>query len=168
MSKLTLKDMVLIPVLAATLYAQQLFLSFIPNIQLTTLLILVYTKTLGFKRTALIVTIHTILYNFLNPLGPMLPIFLPFMLISWFLYIGINKLVNNNIIILSFIGLFFGFFHGWILAIPSVISFETPFWIYIYYDLPFELAMGVSGFFTILWIYPPLYLFINQNLKKNS
>ena len=56
-----IKDIVLTSILVAILFVQEQILSFLPNIQLTILLIVLFTKTVGFKKTAVIVIIHTLL-----------------------------------------------------------------------------------------------------------
>jgi hypothetical protein len=46
--KTLIKDTALIAICAAVLLAQQIAFSFLPNVHLTTLLIVIYAKTLGF------------------------------------------------------------------------------------------------------------------------
>ena len=56
------KDIVLIGLLAALLKSSQMILSFLPNIEIVSLLILIFAIRLGSKRTVYI----TVLFSILN------------------------------------------------------------------------------------------------------
>ena len=87
MKKITIKDMVIIAVCTAILFVQEELLSFLPNIQFTVFLIVLYSKKLGFFKTSFIVIIHTILDNLF--MGSFNIIYFPFMLLGWLLIIFI-------------------------------------------------------------------------------
>lgn len=163
--KRVLRDIVLMPILAAILYVQQIALAFIPNVQLTTLLILLYTKVLGFKKSSLIMILHIVAYNFLNPYGPALPTHLPFFIAAWLLFIGVVRISGNNTYLLAFISFIYGFVYGWILAIPAVYIADIPFVPYIIADIPFEIIMAVSNFVTVLWLYERLKVVLEDLLS---
>jgi energy-coupling factor transport system substrate-specific component len=151
-----IKDMTLVAACAAILFAQQVMLSFLPNIQFTTLLVILYTKVLGFKRTTLIVVIHVVVIAFLSPAGSINPIHLPAMLIGWMLIpILLSTFLKhlNHAFGLSIFGLIFGFVYGWIFIPFSVFLLDAPFLEYFMMDLPFEIMMAISNFITILWLY---------------
>ena len=61
----TLKELTLMVVCASILFVQQISLSFIPNVQFSVLLIILYTKMLGFKKTSLIIVVHVAAINLL-------------------------------------------------------------------------------------------------------
>lgn len=164
-NKSLLKDVVIIPALAAILYVQQLALAFIPNVQLTTLLILLYTKVLGFKRSSLIMILHFFAYNFLNPYGPVLPTHLPFFVIAWLIFIVASSL-SNNTYVLATIGFIFGFVYGFILSIPAVFLTGIPFVPYIISDIPFQIIMAISNFVTILWLYERLKVVLSDLMDQ--
>ncbi len=154
-----IKDAALIAVLTSILFVQQLVLSFLPNVQFTTLLIILYAKVIGFKKTSLIVVLHVMAVNILSPFGPVIPMHIPSMLIGWFLIplllcTVFRKL--NTAWTLAIFGFFFGFVYGWLFIPVSVFILDVPFLDYLYADLVFELIMGVSNFLTILWLYEPL------------
>ena len=48
------KDLTIIAVFSAILFVQELSLSFIPNIQLTVFLLVLYSKVFGLKKTCII------------------------------------------------------------------------------------------------------------------
>lgn len=165
-SMLAIKDTVLIALCAAILFVQQLALSFIPNVQITSLLIVLFTKTLGFKKTTLIVIIHVIVYNILSPFGPVLLTHLPFMLLAWLLIPILLQTVFKKMessLALSIFGLFFGFVYGWMLIPPAVFISGVSFKAYLLMDIPFEIIMAISNFLTIFWLYEPLKrVFVDQ------
>ena len=152
-----IKDITIIAILAAILFIQELALSGLPNIQLTILLIIVYTKTLGIKRTIFIVMIHTILDNLVW--GFDLRYFIP-MLIGWLLIpLSIGTLFRkvNKVIILALLGVAYAFIYSWLLSLPYLLISESAFIGYLAGDVLFEIILAASSFITILWLYEPLY-----------
>ena len=63
MNKITVKDIALMAILTALLFVQEQLLSFIPNVQLTFLLIVLFSKKLGTIKTLIIITCHVLLDN---------------------------------------------------------------------------------------------------------
>jgi len=154
---LRVKDITLIAILTAILFAQEQILSFLPNIQLTVLLIVLYSKVLGLKKTIIIVTIHTFLDNLLMGFNIF---YFPFMLIGWLIIpISLNTIFKrvNNTILLAFLGILFSFLYSWLFVFANVILLQVGFWQYLIADLYFEILLAASSFFTILWLYDPLY-----------
>ena len=164
-----IKDMALISICASILFVQQLALSFIPNVQFSTLLVLLYAKVLGFKKTTIIIFIHVLMINLLSPLGPVIPLLIPAMIIAWILIPIISTTILRkveNTIHLAIFGLLFGFIYGWVF-IPFVVFFlNVPFQPYLIMDIPFEIVMGISNFITILWLYEPLKKVLVRELEK--
>jgi len=154
-----IKDAALIAVLASILFVQQLALSFLPNIQFSMLLVVLYTKVLGFKKTSLIVIIHVMVINILSPFGPVIPMHIPSMLVAWLLVPILLTTVFKKVervFTLASLGFLFGFIYGWAFIPVSVFVTGIPFMEYLYMDLVFELIMAVSNFLTIYWLYEPL------------
>ena len=96
---LTTKDITLIALLATLLFIQEQALSFIPNVQLTVFLLVLFSKKFGLLKTIIISSIHVILDNLV--MGSFNLIFVPFMLLGWLIIpITLNtifKKVNSNI-----------------------------------------------------------------------
>ncbi|MCR3905504.1 MAG: hypothetical protein NUK62_00550 [Tenericutes bacterium] len=158
-SNQAIKDITLVSICAAILFVQQLALSFLPNIQFSTLLIVVYAKTFGFKRTTMIIIIHVIIVNLLSPFGPMIPVYIPSMFIAWMLIPVLLSTVFKKLesaYKLAIFGFIFGFVYGWMFIPVSVFILDIPFIAYLMMDLPFELMMAISNFLTILWLYDPI------------
>lgn len=154
-----IKDAALIAVLASILFVQQIALSFLPNVQFTALLIVLYSRIIGFKKTMLIVVIHVFAINILSPFGPVIPMQIPAMLIGWLLIPILLHTVFKKFTsawMLALFGFFFAFVYGWLFIPVSVWVLGIPFLSYLYADLLFEIIMAVSNFLTILWLYEPL------------
>lgn len=164
-----IKDIALIAILAAVLFAQQIALSFIPNVSFTALLIILYTRLLGFKKTTMIVVVHVIAVNLLSPFGPVLPLHIPSMLLGWMLIpILLSTIFRKfkSVWTLAIFGFIFGFIYGWMFIPVSVFALGIPFMEYLIMDLIFELIMGIANFLAILWLYEPMYKFLSQQLFK--
>lgn len=166
MEKRLIKDLVLIPSLTAVLFVQQMAFSFIPNVQLTTLLILLYTKVLGFKRTSIIIILHVFTFNLLSPFGPSLIYEIPFILFAWLLFSALAKIVIDRPVFLAIFGFIYGFIYSWIMIIPAVFITKNPFIPYLISDLPFEFILALSNFLTIIWLYERLNKVL-KNLLEN-
>jgi energy-coupling factor transport system substrate-specific component len=151
-----IKDMTLIAICASILFVQQLALSFLPNIQFSTLLVVLFSKTLGFKKTTFIITIHVLVVSLFSPVGTLNPIFIPPMFIAWMLVPILLSTVFRKLesaFSLSLFGLVFGFVYGWIFVPFAVYFLQVPFKEYFLLDIPFEIMMAISNFITILWLY---------------
>ena len=55
------KDITIVAIFAAILFAQEQVFSFLPNIQLTVFFLVLYSKVFGFKKTIIIVIIVIII-----------------------------------------------------------------------------------------------------------
>jgi energy-coupling factor transport system substrate-specific component len=154
---LSVKDITTIAILTTILFVQEEALTFLPNIQLTVLLIVLYSECLGWWRTSLIVLIHVILDNVV--MGSLNYIYTPFMLLGWELIPLLLRTVFCRVqkpLPLAFLGILFSFLYCWLLLIPTFLVTEASFWPYFLTDLPFELILAASSFLSILWLYSPL------------
>lgn len=167
--KTLIKDTALIAICAAVLLVQQIAFSFLPNVQLTTLLVVIYAKGLGFRRTTLIVLIHVLAYNILSPFGAVSPIHLPSMLIGWMIIpISLGTFLKKveSPLGLSIFGLVFGFVYGWVYIPAQIFFIGSPLIPYLMMDIPFEIVMGITNFLTIYWLYAPIKKVFVEQLKK--
>ncbi|HAX03622.1 MAG: hypothetical protein A2Y45_09115 [Tenericutes bacterium GWC2_34_14] len=164
-----IKDVALIAICSAILFVQQLALSVLPNIQFSTLLVVLYAKVLGFRRTSLIITIHVITYNVLSPFGSVIPTYLPFMYAAWMLIPIFLSTVFKKVdsaFGLAVIGFFFGFVYGWMFIPAAVFLTDAPFLAYLVMDIPFEIMMALSNFITIYWLFEPLKKVLSEQLAR--
>ena len=84
-----IKDITIIAFFSAILFVQEQLLTFLPNVQLTVFLIVLYSKVFGLSKTLIIILIHTILDNII--MSSFSLYYFPFMLIGWSLMpININ------------------------------------------------------------------------------
>ena len=155
--KLNTYDIVLTGILTAILFVQEEALTFIPNVQLTVFLIVLYSKTVGYFRTSIIVFIHVLLDNLV--MGSMNVVTFVPMLIGWELIPIIICTLGRKVEKPVFLALFsipivliydfiFALFNYWILDI-DLITWYTG-------GIIFDIVLIMSSFLSILWLYTPL------------
>ncbi len=152
------KDITIIAILAAILFVQEQALSFLPNIQLTVFLLVLYSKVLKLWKVLLVIFIHVLLDNLF--MGSISIYYFPFMLLGWStvpIVINIFFKNNENPIILAIVGFGCSFIYCWMFAIPQVLFTETNLMTYLVADVLFEIILAISSFLTILWLFKPCY-----------
>ena len=157
------KEIVLIGIFSALLFAQEQLLVSLPNIQLTVFLILLYSKSFGYKNTFIIIFIHTLLDNFY--MGSFNLVYFPFMLFGWSLIpIGLHTIFKKveNSTHLAFCSILFSLLYSWIYIIPNSIYYNLNPFIYFISDIPFEILLCISSFITTLWLYEPCHKVLKQ------
>lgn len=150
-------ELVLLPILATIVFVQEIVLGFLPNITLTPLLLMLYTRLLGFGRTVIILILY-ITFDILYM--PVNPIFIPFLFLGWFVIPLLMRTAFKECHSVYFLSLFafcHGFLYGWILLPAGLILTELPFWAYLVQDLPFEIIMAISSSSAVFVAYEPLY-----------
>lgn len=160
-------DITLIAVLTAILSVQEFLLTFLPNMQFTVILIVLYAKILGTKRTLIIIVIHVILDNLL--LGSFNIIYFPTMLIGWSLVPILLNTIFKKVTSpfgLACLSVIFSLVYCWLFIIPSVIISKVDFIPYLISDIPFELILASCSFITVYWLYEPLSKVMNNLTNK--
>ena len=156
-TKLTIKDLALMAILTTLLFVQEQLLSFIPNVQLTVFLIVLFSKKLGFFKTSIMVIVHTLLDNIF--MGGINIYFTPAMLIGWLIIpltlCTIFKKINSNKI-LAILGVLYSFIYCFIYIIPNMLLFNFGFIEYLIADIPFEIVLAISSFVSIYFLYNPI------------
>lgn len=173
-NKLSVHDLTLIAILAVILFVQEEILTFLPNIQLTFFLIILYSKKLGYFKTSLIILIHVILDNLV--MGSMNVYFTAFMYIGYLLIpLTLNtlfkKVENKNT--LSILGIFYSLIYCWIYIIPNVFLYRINVIAYLVADFPFEIILASCTAISVLLLYEPCSkafekLIKNQKRKYNE
>lgn len=152
------KNICLIALFAVVLFVQEQILSFLPNIQLTVFLIILYSKLLGFRKTSVIVVIYFALDCLVN--GSFNLIFIGFQLLGWLimplLMCTVFKKVTNNIA-LAFISILFSLLYSWIMIYPSCLVYGYELIACFIADLPFEALLAGSSFVSTLLLFNPVY-----------
>ena len=163
----TVKEITLYAVLASILFVQEQLLAFLPNIQLTFILIILYSKVLKLRGSIIIVIIHVLLDNLLNgslnilTTIPMLLGYMQIPLIIQFFFKNANKpliLASYSVLASIIYSLMFIITNRIILPINLVT--------YIIADIPFTLVLCICNFIIILILYKPLYKILNNLLTK--
>jgi energy-coupling factor transport system substrate-specific component len=159
-------EITLIAILVAILFVQEQIMNVLPNISLTTLLIVLYSKLFPLKTTTFMIIVYVILDNLVW--GSLSLLYTPSMLIGWLLIpILLNNVFKhmNKPIQLACFGLVFGFLYGWIMMPASLLILDVPFIPYLLADLWFEGIMATFNFLTILWLYEPLYMRLKNIIR---
>ena len=161
------KDIVLIAILATILFAQEQVLLFLPNVQLTFFLIILFAKVLGLGKTSLIIVIYVFLDNMFMASFNM--VYTPFMLVGWLigpiLLNTVFKKVNDSFN-LALLSILFSLIYCWIYMIPVTMIMRMPLLPYFMADIPFEIILAISSFITTLWLYEPCYKALNKLYQK--
>ncbi len=164
-------DLAVIAILTVIVFTVEQALSFIPNVQLTVVLLIIYTKVVGFKKTIIIVLLHTVIDNLYN--GSINPFIVMPMLIGWslipILLSTIFRKFDSPVWMMLF-AFIFGFVYGWMFIPFASYQFGINAWAYFLSDLPFEAVMGVSGAISVGLFYTPIMTFLKEQpiLQKDS
>lgn len=152
-----IKDITLCAICTSILVVQEQILAFLPNIQLTLFLMVLFSKKLGLIRTSIIITCYTLIDGLVG--GPFNIIYLIFILIGWLLIPVLLCTVFKKVqspLYLALLGVMFAFTYSWINIIPNLILTSASIISYLIADYPFELLLAASSFLSILWLYTPI------------
>ena len=159
-------EIVLIALMSATLTAGKMVLSFLPNIEIVTLILIVYTVSLGMKKTLIASFIFSITEIFIYGLSTW---FLGYFII-WPLLIITTKLLQNTVnseygyaVIAGTFGLLFGLFFALIESIFYGYAYGISYWLR---GLPFDIVHGISNFIIVLILFKPLTNTITDQYNK--
>lgn len=154
---MTAKDITVIAAFAAILFIQEELLSFLPNVQLTVFLLVLYAKKLGFIRTFAIILIHVALDNLV--MGSFNLVYVPAMLIGWTfvpLLVMIFGRKTENPLLLGIIGASGSFLYSWSFILPNYIIYHIDPLVYLAADILFEVILAACGFVSVLVLYKPM------------
>lgn len=158
-----LKDTVIIGMLGALLVAVQFTLAFLPNLELVSLLIIIFTCILG-KKTLYIISIFILLEGFLFGFGIWWLNYLYVWFVLYFLTLLFIKM-EDTVLKWALLSGFFGISFGALCTIP--------YFFFIYYNgtvqlgfhnafaywisgIPFDITHGIANFVLALFLYRPL------------
>lgn len=153
--KLTVKELVLIALLSALLLVSQVGLAFLPNIEVISLLVILYTLFFK-KKTLYIIYIFALLEGLIYGFGIWWIMYLYVWTILW----GIALLfrTEKNPVIWAFISGFFGLFFGTLCSVPYFITGGVSMGLsWIASGLMMDIIHGVGNFFVALLLFKPLY-----------
>lgn len=162
---LKVKDITIISILTTILFVQEQLLSFIPNVQLTFLLIVVYSKVLGLGRSLIIILLHVLLDTLIN--GSFTPnIIIPMLIGYGVVPITLQVFFKNakTPLFLASFGILFACLYSFSFMLVNVLILDINIVTYIIADLPFTIILAMSNFLTILWLYTPLSNLLIKNI----
>lgn len=161
-----IRDIVLIGILSATITAGKVALSFIPNVEIVTLLFIVYTCVFGVKKSLFISlvfsTTEILIYGFSTWLIGYYIIW-PMIILT----VGLVKKRLRSEYVYATIGGIFGYAFGIFFAVLESFFYGISYgWVYWIRGLPFDLVHGTSNFIIILVLYKPIVNLLIK-LKKS-
>ncbi|MDD3382146.1 MAG: hypothetical protein PHT83_01400 [Bacilli bacterium] len=168
MKNINTREITLLAVLTAILFVQELVLSFLPNIQLTILLIMLYSRVLKTKKTLIIIFVHVLLDNLVFGFNIL---FFISMIIGWSIIpLTINSIFKKveNVYLLGLLSIIYAFIYVLPFLVVNVLILKIDLYAYLIADLPFTAILAVSSFVSIIWVYNPLKEAINRFNEKYS
>ena len=166
-NKLTIKELSILAFMTVILFLQEELLSFIPNFQFTFLLIAVYIKVVGFRKTSVIVLAHILLDNLF--MGSVIPYVMIPMIIGYFIYMALIYFFRNkNIYLLMLFGVLGSLIYCYMFLFANIIFLDVEPYAYWILDLPFEGILALTTAITLFYLYEPLSNKLSKLLKKND
>lgn len=161
---MSVKKMLFIAAAVSIIFVQEQMLMFLPNIQFTVLLIILFSSIFTFKESVTMILVYVLLDSlFMGAMSPftVLPLIIGWMLIPISYHTILRRTENEYI--LAVFALLFGFVFGWVFIpfnmLQTGISNPIP---YLIADIPFEALMAGCGFLTVIYVYKPLKQTLNQ------
>jgi len=163
-----LRRLIFLAMSVTIIFVQEQALMFIPNVQFTVLLIVLFVSVFTLRESLAMIFVYVLLDNlYMGTFNPfyMIPMFTGWAMIPVFYHTILRG--TKNEVKLAVFGIFFASIYGFMFVpfnmIQTGIYNPVP---YILADLPFQLVMAVSNFFTILWLYQPLYKVVSKELEQ--
>lgn len=153
---MTIKKIAFLVSLTCILFVQEELLAFIPSVQLTFLLVILYGSLVGIKDGSIIVFVHTLLDNLIMGsfnIWTILPMFLG---LEITLVIG-YLLKNKNEFILAIGGAIACIIYSLCFFIINIFVYSIKPLEYLIADLPFTIGLIVCSVISILFLFKPLY-----------
>ena len=166
---LSARELCVMALLTVILFAQEELLNFLPNINFTILLMVLYAKTFGFVRTGMIITVYLLLDAiFMASLNPI------WTTGQWIAWMTIPLLVctvfkkTEDSLKLAFAGALGAFLYCWVMILPTMWVLHVPLGLYLIKDIPFELLLAASSFLGILLLYEPMRKLLKRLMKMDG
>ena len=159
-----IKDVALIGIMSAILVAVQVALSFLPNIELVSLLIIIYTLVFG-KKALYIIYVFVAVEGMIYGIGLWWINYLYIWTILFVITILLRK--QHSSYIWAIISGFYGLIFGALCAIPNLfisgIGSATSYWIA---GIPYDIMHAVGNFAVALLLFHPLYQVLDRINKR--
>ncbi len=166
----TSRDIAVLSLMTALMIVAKVALASLPNIELTSFLIIMFTLCFG-KKAAFVIPVYVLLENLIFGFNVMWSIaymyiwYLPFLLA-----LSVRK--HKNALSLSIMSGFFGLFFGFLCSFPLLfisfggygvgISAMIAYWIA---GIPFDIIHAVGNFTIMLTLYKPTSRILEKMIK---
>ncbi len=164
------KTMIMIAFSVVMIFVQEQLLVFIPNVQLTVLLILLFSSMFSIKESIIMIMVYVFIDSlYMGALNVfyMVPLFIAWTIIPLSYHTFLRR--TDNEYKLAAFAFVFGFVFGWIFIPFRILELGiTELWPYLLADIPFEAIMATTGFVTVIWLYKPLLNAVNIILEKET
>ena len=158
--KLSVKDIVLIALLSALLLISQIALAPIPNVELVSLLLILYTIFFQ-KKTLYIIYVFALLEGILYGFGMWWFCYLYVWTILW----GITMLLKaeQTALFWALVSGFFGLSFGTLCSVPYFLTGGIEMGLsWIVSGLPFDITHGIGNFVVSLLLFRPLHYILSK------
>jgi energy-coupling factor transport system substrate-specific component len=159
-----IKDIALIGIMSAILVAVQVALGFLPNIELVSLLIIIYTLVFG-RKALYIIYVFVVVEGIIYGIG----LWWINYLYIWTILFVIATLLRkqHSPVIWAIVSGFYGLAFGALCAIPNLfisgVGSAVSYWLA---GIPYDILHGVGNFVVALLLFYPLYQVINSINKR--
>lgn len=164
--KLSGKDIALIGLLSASITAGKFALAFVPNVEVVTLLFILYTIAFGPRRilftSVVFTTTEILIYGFHTWLLAYYFVWPTLILLSSIMKNRINS-EYGYAALAGFFGLTFGFYFALVEALFYGYLYGLTYWIR---GIPFDIIHGVSNYIIVLFLFKPLRRALERQLKQ--
>lgn len=165
-SGMKVHDLVLISILSASITAGKLALSFVPNVEVVSLLLMVYTVSLGVKRTLLITVIFSTTEIFLYGFSTWVLGYYfvwPIIVLATGALQGKIKSEYGYAVIAGVFGLSFGFFFAMFESLFYGIAYGMAYWVR---GIPLDIIHGASNYVVAIILFNPLLKVFKKQLDQ--
>lgn len=156
-------EIVLLGMLGAIAYVGQVALSFLPNIEVVSVLFLVYTKIFG-KKALFPIYVFVLLEGIFWGFGRWWIMYLYVWAVLW----GITMLLrrNDSAVFWAVINGAFGLVFGALCSITQGVMFGIGSgFAYFISGIPFDIVHCIGNFLTALFLYKPLTILLSKVMK---
>ncbi|MGN0364801.1 MAG: hypothetical protein ACI4E5_02530 [Suilimivivens sp.] len=159
MKRMSIYKLTRIALLSAILYVSKVALEFLPNVELVSLLVILYTLVFG-KETFLTVTVFNLFELIQWGFGTWWFSYLYVWPLLCLITLILKKLLKEEFLVWAIVSGCFGLIFGSLFAIvyiPINLSYALTYWIS---GLPWDVWHGVCNFILMLVLGKPLYLLL--------
>lgn len=159
MKRMSIYKLTRIALLSAILYVSKVALEFLPNVELVSLLVILYTLVFG-KETFLTVTVFNLFELIQWGFGTWWFSYLYVWPLLCLITLILKKLIKEEFLVWAIVSGCFGLIFGSLFAIvyiPINLSYALTYWIS---GLPWDVWHGVCNFILMLVLGKPLYLLL--------